>query len=420
MNPKKTIQFFSFLIFVLLKVGTVHAQLPSDKEELNRLKADVYYLADDKLKGRLTGTKGAKLAAKYICNSYKESELKPLIGKTYLHAFDYTYSPNPHGGHGDAKKKITGKNVVGFLNNGANKTILIGAHYDHLGGNEHHNSTDPNSAGEIHNGADDNASGVALLLELARSISTAETKENANYIFACFSGEEDGLIGSKALAKYIKDNNIQLDVMINMDMVGRLNAEGSIIVSGVGTSPRFVDLVKNNTPTSLKLTMDSSGVGPTDHTSFYLKDYPVLSFFTGSHSDYHKPTDDADKINYPGMVTLNAYISTIINALDREDSYPFTKTKVKDNKKVPRYKVTLGVMPDYADYGDGLHLDAITEGRPADIAGLKSGDIVIKIGECKIKEVYSYMGCLAKFKKGDTVLITYKRGEKIKTTKLTF
>jgi hypothetical protein len=420
MNPKKTIQFFSFLIIVLLRVGPVHAQLPSNQEELNRLKADVYYLADDKLKGRLTGTKGAKLASKYICNSYKESGLTPLIGNSYLHAFDYTYSPNPHGGHSAKKKNITGKNVVGFLDNGANKTILVGAHYDHLGGNEHHNSTDPNSAGEIHNGADDNASGVAILLELARSISTTETKENANYIFACFSGEEDGLIGSKALAKHIQENDIQLDMMINMDMVGRLNSEGSIIVSGVGTSPRFVDLVKNNTPPSLKLTMDSSGVGPTDHTSFYLNDYPVLSFFTGSHSDYHKPTDKADKINYPGMVTLNAYIYAVINALDRENSYPFTKTKVKDTKKVPRYKVTLGVMPDYADYGNGLHLDAITEGRPADIAGLKSGDIVMQIGECKIKEVYSYMGCLAKFHKGDTVLITYKRGDQIRTTKLTF
>lgn len=411
---KNIVLLLSFTIAVL-SVTPVQAQKSNETE----LKAHVYYLADDKLKGRLTGTKGAKLAAKYIRKAYKDIGLTSLIGKNYTQEFDYVYNSNPHGGQPIDKKSISGKNIIGFLDNGADKTILIGAHYDHLGGNEHHNSTDPNSDGEIHNGADDNASGVAVLLELARSLANNDKTEKANYIFACFSGEEDGLMGSKALAEYIS-KYIKLDLMINMDMLGRLNAERSIIVSGVGTSPRFTTIVKNNTPEDFKLTMDSSGVGPTDHTSFYLKNYPVLSFFTGSHSDYHKPTDDADKLNYAGMVDIHRYIYSILEDLENEASYPFEKTKVKSTKEVPKYKVTLGVMPDYADYGDGLHLDAVTEGRPADLAGLMQGDIVMKIDDCEITEVYSYMSCLAGHKTGDTVTITYKRGNQVKTTSLTF
>jgi len=412
---KKIILIVLSFTLTVLSITPARGQQPTEA----KLKGHVYYLADDKLKGRLTGTKGAQLAAKYICEEYKNIGLIPFIGKKYIHKFDYTYNSNPHGGHTIDKKEITGKNIVAYLDNGADKTILIGAHYDHLGSNEHHNSTDPNSAGEIHNGADDNASGVAVLIELARSLANNDRTEKVNYIFACFSGEEDGLMGSKALAEYIS-KNIKLDLMINMDMLGRLNDERSIIVSGVGTSPRFTDLVKSNTPTDFKLTMDSSGVGPTDHTSFYLQNYPVLSFFTGSHSDYHKPTDDADKLNYKGMEDIHAYIYKILEALENETSYPFEKTKVKSTKKIPKYKVTLGVMPDYADYGDGLHLDAVTEGRPADLAGLMEGDIVMKINDCEIKEVYSYMGCLATHQKGDTVIITYKRGNQVKTTNLTF
>jgi Zn-dependent M28 family amino/carboxypeptidase len=310
---KKITVLLLSLTIAVLSITPVKAQESNEAA----LKAHVYYLADDKLKGRLTGTKGAKLAANYIRKAYKDMGLTSLIGKKYIQEFEYTYTASKRGGHPVSKEQITGKNIVGFLDNGADKTILIGAHYDHLGGNEHHNSTDPNSKGEIHNGADDNASGVAMLIELARTLSTNDKKEQANYIFACFSAEEDGLMGSKALADYIS-KYVKLDLMINMDMLGRLNDERSIVVSGVGTSPRFPSIVESNLPADFKLTMDSSGVGPTDHTSFYLKDYPVLSFFTGSHSDYHKPTDDADKLNYSGMVDIYAYIYTILEDLEKE------------------------------------------------------------------------------------------------------
>ncbi|PCJ63887.1 MAG: peptidase M28 [Bacteroidetes bacterium] len=417
----KQIIFYTILLVAVSFYATKSQAQNLDKtERIERLTKDVYYLADDKLKGRLTGTKGAKLAAKYISKEYKKLGLTPLFEKDFKHEFSYSYNPNPHGNGAAEKKEIIGNNVVAYLDNGANRTILIGAHYDHLGGNEHHNSTDPNSAGQIHNGADDNASGVAVLLELARALSQNDETEKVNYIFACFSGEEDGLIGSKALALQIHHDGTPLHTMINMDMLGRMNDKKSIIVGGVGTSPSFVDLVKNATPPEFTLTLDSSGIGPTDHTSFYLKEYPVLSFFTGSHSDYHKPTDDADKINYEGMADITAYIHTILSAIEQLDTIPFTKTKVKASKKVPRYKVTLGIMPDYADYGDGLHIDAVTDERPAFKAGLKTGDVLLKIDDCEVKEVYSYMGCLAKFKSGQTVLITYKREGKVMTTNLTF
>ena len=384
------------------------------------LKKHIYYLASDKLQGRLTGSKGEKLAAKYIQQHFKKLHLNPLIDNNFNQKFSYHYNPNPHDSTNATSKEITGNNVVAFLNNNAQKTILIGAHYDHLGFNEHNNSTNPNATGQIHNGADDNASGVATVLELASMFTTNKIKENVNIIFACFSGEEDGLMGSKELANYLSVNKIRVDAMINLDMVGRLDSLKALIVGGIGTSPSFGNIIEKNKPAGFNITLDSSGVGPTDHTSFYLKNYPVLNFFTGTHSDYHKPTDDAEKINYDGIKTIAEYIYRISFSIAEQDTVLFTKTKTIAGKSAPKYKVTLGIMPDYKDYGDGLHIDAVTDNRAAQKAGLIDGDILLKINDCEIKEIYSYMECLTKFKTGDTVIITYKRKDEIKTTTLTF
>lgn len=370
------------------------------------LKKHLTYLSSDDLQGRMAGTENELKAAKYIAEAFKANSLKPYKQKDFLHSFTYTFSKNPH--TDSIKENVTANNVVGFLDNGSKKTIVIGAHYDHLGHNEHHHSTKPNST-EIHNGADDNASGVAAVIELSRMLANNKTNEKVNYLFVCFSGEEDGLMGSKQFADDLKKDNIEVIAMFNMDMIGRLDSMNNLIVGGIGTSPSFGEIVQKNKPAGFAITLDSSGVGPTDHTSFYLKNIPVLNFFTGTHTDYHKPSDDEEKINYTGETKIVNYIFRLINAVSNADSIPFTKTKTTTGKTAPKYKVTLGIMPDYKDYGDGLHIEAVIDGRPAQKAGLKEGDILIKIGDCSIKEVYGYMECLAKIVSGESKKVTFIR-----------
>ncbi|MFV0606861.1 MAG: M20/M25/M40 family metallo-hydrolase [Niabella sp.] len=378
---------------------------PAENVDITALKRNLYYLASDDLQGRLTGSKGEIKAADYL-----KKNLKTFGLKTEVQSFTYSVKLNPHGEK--TSTDIKGHNVIGYLDNKADKTIIIGAHYDHLGLNEHHNSTLVNSDGMVHNGADDNASGTAAVLELARMFSKNKKKENANYVFALFSGEEDGLMGSKNFAATAKSNYPNPVAMINMDMIGRLNQDKVLNVGGIGTSPGFKSLVEQYKPAGINLALDSSGVGPSDHTSFYLKDIPVLFFFTGTHSDYHKPSDDADKINYEGEKTIINYIFGIANALAEIKEIPFAKTKLQETKTVPKYKVTLGIMPSYADTKDGLHIDGVSENRPAFKAGIEAGDILIQIGDCKITEVYSYMECLSKINSGDEKEVTVIRNGK--------
>ncbi|MDI1317386.1 M20/M25/M40 family metallo-hydrolase [Flavobacterium sp.] len=382
------------------------------------LKKHISFLASDDLKGRLTGSKQEKVAAKYLISEFKKRGIKPY-DKNYIQSFSYTIRLNPHDTISQSKSN-TGNNVIGYLDNGADRTIIIGAHYDHLGLNEHHHSTKMNSDGEIHNGADDNASGVSGVLELARMFSQNRTKEKANFIFALFSGEEDGLLGSKHMASNLKTIYPNVETMINMDMIGRLDDKKSIIVGGAGTCPSFPEIIENNKPAGYKITQELSGIGPSDHTSFYLKDIPVLFFFTGTHVDYHKPSDDEDKINYHGLENIVNYVYKSANAVAQLDKIEFTKTKIIAEKNIPKYKVTLGIMPDYAEYGDGLHVDGVTENRPAQLAGIQTGDIITKIGDCIIKEVYSYMECLAKINSGDEKDVSLIRNGQIMIFKVKF
>lgn len=401
-------------VFIADWVDSDPAELVSE----DQLKKHIYYLASDELQGRLTGSAGEAKAAKYLSAEFKKLGLKPYEGKDFILPFEYDVKLNPH--DDKSSVKVNGKNVVAVLDNKADKTIVIGAHYDHLGLNEHHNSTLANSDGQIHNGADDNASGTAAVLELARMFSQNKTKENVNYVFALFSGEEDGLMGSKKLAETIKTKYPNTIFMINMDMVGRLNKDKDLTVGGVGTSPILAELVKKYKPAGVNLALDESGVGPSDHTSFYLKDIPVLFLFTGTHNDYHKPTDDADKINYPGEKVITNYVFNLANALGNEKEIPFTKTKVSTTKAVPKYKVTLGIMPSYADSKDGMVIDGVMDNRPAAVAGIESGDVLTKIGKCEVKEVYSYMDCLSKVNLGEEHPVTVKRNGVEKTFTVKF
>ncbi|MCB0841534.1 MAG: M28 family peptidase, partial [Bacteroidetes bacterium] len=213
---------------------------------------------------------------------------------------------------------------------------------------------------------------VAVMLMLAEKLKSAN--KNNNYLFIGFCGEERGLWGSNFFTKEPTLSLEDVNYMINMDMVGRLNEEKKLAINGTGTSPVWKETLEKLTNGRFDLVLSESGVGPSDHTSFYLKDIPVLHFFTGQHEDYHKPSDDVEKINFEGMEMIGNYIFSIISELDDDGELAFTKTKEEDQANTPKFSVTLGVVPDYLFDGQGMRIAGVKEGRTADNAGLLEGD----------------------------------------------
>jgi hypothetical protein len=311
-----------------------------------------------------------------------------------------------------------GTNVLAFIDNKAKNTVVIGAHYDHLGHGEDGNSLSAGS-NDIHNGADDNASGTAAVLELARILKTSKSKKN-NYLFVHFSGEELGLIGSKYFVEHATIDTATINYMINMDMIGRYQQEKGLEISGIGTSPSSFQFIRNMKYDSLKIKIGEHGVGPTDHTSFYYANIPVLNFFTGTHEDYHKPSDDAEKINYEKQASIVSMITLIIDSLNNKGVLPFTKTKETSTNDLPSFKVKLGVIPDYMYEGNGLRIDGVNEGQPAAKAGLQKGDVITYIGDYPVTDIMSYMKTLTMFTKGVKTTIRFNRNGQEITSDLQF
>jgi len=304
------------------------------------------------------------------------------------------------------------RNVVGYLDNNAPLTIVIGAHFDHLGYGEDGNSMIRTGDLGIHNGADDNASGTSSMIELAFLLKNSKAKQY-NYLLIAFSTEELGLNGSKYFVENPTISLSNVNYMINMDMVGRMNdSTKTITVGGYGTSPSWKPMMDAVKKKDFSIKVDSSGTGPSDHTSFYRKDIPVLFFFTGLHSDYHKPSDDADKINYVGMLKIIRFIQQMIEADKQEQKLVFTKTREQQTSTSARFSVSMGIMPDYSYTGSGVRVDGVSDNRPAKKAGILTGDIVKQLGEHKTSSVESYMQALSKFKKGDKTTTIVMRGEK--------
>lgn len=378
------------------------------------LQEDVSFLASDALEGRETGTKGEQEAAAYLASRFEDMGIMAKGSDGYYQDFTFKPSANPHE---EATFEVTnqdttqtGRNVIALIDNKANKTVIIGAHFDHLGkggqGSLHRGEP------AIHNGADDNASGVAVMLQLAARLKKLENPQS-NFLFIGFSGEEMGLLGSNYFAKNPTIDLKQVNLMINMDMVGRLNEEKTLAVHGVGTSPSFKQTLFANNDQGLTIAEHESGIGPSDHTSFYLIDIPVLHFFTGQHDDYHKPGDDAEKLNYEGMEKIAQYIYNIIVDLDDDTKLAFKKTK-NESEEVPRFKVGLGVVPDYLFTGEGMRIDGISEDKPAQKAGLQKGDIVKKLGDSTIVDMMSYMRALSTFEEGQkTKVVIDRKGEMV-------
>lgn len=523
---------FSVFVLFISWLGLDAQKLGPAAEK--RLKKHVYYLASDRLEGRLPGTPGAEAAARYIAREFKKSGLQPAGDSLWYQYFELPVNPtdykvsvtyngrtwhdfkgfalpytasgtvsgrvfymaqpdtvsrvslngmvlavelkpvataNAHKAHpdymdvlrfairqgaaalvyvdnqavqpgfgefklndkffragipcvfagpglskaladGDGEVTLTvqrprpvrSANVLGFLDHGAANTVVIGAHYDHLG--RQHPGSRSETQGEIHNGADDNASGTAGLLELARELKKPMFRNN-NYLFIAFTGEESGLLGSAWFTRSPLFQKYTINYMLNMDMIGRLQSQ--LAVSGVGTSPVWGNNLNAIRTDGFTIKTSASGVGPSDHTSFYYKNIPVLHFFTGLHDDYHKPTDDADKLNYAGMRQVLNVMLELIRALDSQGRLPFEKTRDQEEDTTPRFKVTLGIMPDYLFDGKGVKVEGVVKDKPAEKAGLRAGDVIVSIGDHLTPDMTAYMKALASYQKGDNAAVKILR-----------
>jgi len=397
------------LIITSLSCSTVAwQQAEKSGNDEAQFMADIGYLADDKLEGRSFGTKGELTAGSYIAKRFELLDLQPKGEKGSWFQSLTVKNPSPHGvefSSGGERGSLTGRNVIGYMDHKAKHTIILGAHYDHLGmGN-----IGSLYMGEpaIHNGADDNASGVAMILELAERLKSVK---DFNYLFIAFTGEENGLWGSNYFTDHPTIDLKTVTAMINFDMVGRLNrATKKMALNGVGTSPVWPELITKANTYGLDFSLTESGIGPSDHTSFYLEDIPVLHFFTGAHEDYHKPSDDVHLINANGMKIIADMVVSLISIMDHTEKLPFTKTKDPDPSTTPKMEVTLGVLPDYLYDGKGMRIDGVREGKPAQLAGLIKGDIIINMAGKDIKDIYTYMEVLGSFHKGDKKDITVLR-----------
>lgn len=412
----KSLSTFFGALFLLSACNNSTVKVDSAADDKQQMLEDVSFLASDSLKGRDTGSEGERLAADYIVERFESLGLTPQgDSASYLQEFVFIPKANPHVmevedstsiGMGTVKE-VRGNNVVALIDNNAPQTVIIGAHYDHLGmGSE---SSLFRGEPEPHNGADDNASGVAVMLELAERLK--DGPKNNNYLFIAFSGEEKGLWGSNYYCKNPTYPLEKSNYMINMDMVGRLKEDNKLAINGVGTSPEWMPVLESIQVDSIALVTTESGVGPSDHTSFYLQDIPVLHFFTGQHEDYHKPTDDVEKINVDGMLSVTNFIEEAIVKLDPKGKLEFTKTKDQNDEDTPRFTVTLGVIPDYMFSGNGMRIDGVSEGKVAHQAGIIKGDIVVKMGDVEVTDMMSYMEGLSNYTSGDSTTVVVQRGE---------
>ena len=295
-----------------------------------------------------------------------------------------------------------------------NEYIIFGAHFDHLGMGGPGSSSMAQDTTGVHHGADDNASGVAMIIELAGKFAGTKNSHKRSLIFTAFSGEEEGLLGSKYFADIIGKDTSKTNLMVNFDMVGRLKETRFLQVGGVGTADGLKEATIAASDTNLlKLTFSEEGAGPSDHSAFYSKNIPVLYFTSGSHEDYHKPSDTWDKINYEGMVSISDLAFKVTSVLANNPSklkFKEAGPKADSNRPSRRRGLTLGFMPDVTgSIKNGLKVEAVTAGKPGAIGGLKKGDIIISIDAMPVNNIQDYMFRMSQLKAGQRITVEVMR-----------
>lgn len=377
---------------------------------------DLHYLADDAREGRGVGTRGLEEAGRYLAQAFKTIGLAPGGDSgTYFQTFVISHDA-PAAIHTDAGGK-TIRNVIGVLRGRSpalrGEIIVVGAHYDHLGYGGFGALDDPDSTGKIHNGADDNASGTTALLEVARRLVTRRPERTV--LFIAFSGEELGDLGS---GYYVAHPTVPVDsiyTMLNMDMVGRLR-NAKLIVSGAATTKEFPALLDSlnrsgGSDPRFDLRASGDGWGPSDHASFYAAKRPVLHFFTDLHGDYHRTTDDWDKINIVGLEEVADFVADAATTLaDRHGPLTFVDVPPPQTSMGGSgYGAYLGTVPDMSGSPGGVRITGTRAGSPAEHAGLTAGDIITQIGAKTVANLYDMTDALRSHQAGDTVVIVVKR-----------
>jgi hypothetical protein len=375
---------------------------------------DIKFLSADRLDGRLTGSPGADTAAAYLARRFEAVGLQPAAGGWFQNfpiARDAPVAQHAH------VAGLVGRNVIGVLPGRdpvlRNEAVIVGAHYDHLGLGGF-GSLDPDSTGKVHNGADDNASGAAMLIEIAQRL--AATRPARTVVFIAFSGEELGLLGS---SYYVKQPVYPLATtlaMVNLDMVGRLRHK-RLIVYGSQTAREFPALLDSlNWYAGMDLKAQGDGYGPSDQSSFYAAGRPVLHFFTDLHEDYHRTTDDWQKINVEGFGQVATLVTGAVTALANRTT-PLTPVAVPPpappatgTAATSGYGAYLGTIPDMTDSPGGVRLVGVRAGSPAEQAGLRGDDIITRIGDMNVPDLQAMTTALRSHKPGDRVDIVVRRG----------
>ena len=407
---------------MILSLAFVFA-VQTQAQKQDDMRQAVEYLASQELGGRYPGTAGDTLASEYIVGQLRGLKLKPVVKgkkkKGYYH--DFTYGK---------EVERTTHNIIAVLPGKdkqlRNEYIVIGSHYDHLGmGGKDSGSRRPDTLG-VHPGADDNASGDAVVLELAKYFKKARSPRSI--IFAFFGAEEQGLIGSKQFLEWMKKDdprriNLPGDkkgivAMVNLDMVGRMR-DNALSVSGTGTSSGFKALAeKVGEQTNLHISCTPDGYGPSDQASFVAADIPVLYLTTGGHMEYHTPADKPATLNYDGMQQVLTYAQELIAQVASMPQAPdFINVPGSGDMKHAKFKVTLGLMPDVtgASTTPGLRADIVVAGKPAHNAGIRSGDIIQEIDGKPVKDIEEYMQRLSELTAGTTIPVKVLRDEEIMT-----
>lgn len=380
-----------------------------------RVADDVRFLAADDLQGRLIGSAGADSAAAWITRRMEQIGLTRAPGMESWYQ-SFVIAHDSPAAHGTPLGGARGRNVVGVLRGRdkvlAREYVVVGAHYDHLGTGAP-GSLDPDSVGVPHNGADDNASGVAAMLEIARRLVLAPPARSV--IFVAFSGEEQGLLGSAHYVKYPPVPNDSVVAMLNFDMVGRLR-DDKLVIYGVETAREWRGLIDSlNAGAKFALTLQGDGYGPSDHTSFTIARRPVLHFFTGTHTDYHRTTDDADRINVEGIARVAAMATDIVKVTANRGA-PLTfvastpPAAPSGGSRSSGYGAYLGTVPDMAENPGGVLLSGVRPGSPAEAGGLQAGDVILRIGTHPVPDLQGMTNALRAYAPGDTVMIGFRRG----------